>query len=154
MAKSGWSGKEKAFRQLKRVTPAVEHELQDSLQTGASEVADLAKRYAPKKTGDYAESITAKQVEDESGLPVWGVFASWIWRFIEFGTSAGRYRSRVGSRRSDVQQHKTAGRYSYRTHPGNPASPHLWPAYRVVKRRIKSRITRKLNKSIKQAVKR
>ena len=154
MAKTRWVGKEKAFRQLSKVVPAVEDALPKSMETGASEVAALARQYAPKVTGEYADSIIAKNVEDKKGLPVWGVFASWIWRFIEFGTQAGRYKVRVGSRKSDKKQHKTHGRYSYRTHPGNPAHPHLWPAYRVVKRRVTSRITRTMNKAIKNAIKR
>ncbi|WP_119309640.1 HK97 gp10 family phage protein [Cohaesibacter haloalkalitolerans] len=151
MAKVKWIGKERAFRQLKRVVPAVEDDLKDALEMGAVEVADLARLFAPKRTGKYARTITAKERATANGLPSWGVFASYIWRFIEFGTKSGRYLARVGMRKSDVKQHKTLGRRSYRTHPGNPAQPHLWPAYRVVKRRMMSRITRSINKAIKRA---
>ena len=151
MAKTRWVGKEKAFRQLKRVAPAVENDLPKALEQNANEVADLARQYAPKRTGEYAQSIKAKETETENGLPAWGIFAKYIWRFLEFGTSAGRYRVRVGSRKSDVKQHKTRGRFSYRTHPGNRAQPHIWPAYRVIKRRMMSRITRTINKAIKRA---
>nr|WP_321457190.1 HK97 gp10 family phage protein [uncultured Cohaesibacter sp.] len=141
MAKTKWIGKEKAFRQLRRIAPEVEKQLGPGLEKSADELANLARSYAPKKTGNYAKTIEAKQVEDHKQTPSWGLFADFIWRFIEFGTKPGRYGARTSSGGRD--------RKVYRTHPGTPARPHLWPAYRVLKRRIKSRTSRTINKAVK-----
>ena len=146
MLKSKFTGQQRAFKQLRRVAPEVTEELDKSLQKSAEEVAGLAHDLAPKASGEYADSIQAKPIEDKAGVPRWGVFADWIWRFIEFGTSAGKRGERV--------HQNGRSRKVGRTHPGTPARPHIWPAYRAVKKRIKGRTTRSINKAVKRAVKR
>ncbi|WP_319528983.1 HK97 gp10 family phage protein [uncultured Cohaesibacter sp.] len=146
MLKSKFTGKQKAFQQLRRVAPEITEELNKGMQKSAEEVAGLARDLAPKQSGDYAETIQAKPIEDEAGVPSWGVFASWIWRFIEFGTQAGKRGERV--------QQKGRSRKVGRTHPGTPARPHIWPAYRAFRKRIKGRTTRSINKAVKRAVSR
>ncbi|WP_319568965.1 HK97 gp10 family phage protein [Cohaesibacter marisflavi] len=141
MAKTRWIGKEKAFGKLKSLAPAIEKDLSPSLEKSADELAGLARRYAPKKSGDYARSIEADQIKEDKQTPAWGLFADFIWRFIEFGTKPGRYGARTSSGGRD--------RKVYRTHPGTAARPHIWPAYRIVQRRIKSRTSRTINKAIK-----
>ncbi|PLW76806.1 HK97 gp10 family phage protein [Cohaesibacter celericrescens] len=141
-----WAGTQKAFKQLRRVAPAVSDELNKGLKQNAEEVAEMAHDFAPKVSGDYADSINAKEIEDASGVPKWGVFADWVWRFIEFGTRSGRRGTRANVNGRD--------RRVYRSHPGNPAQPHLWPAFRAMKRRLKGRTTRSINKAVKKAVRR
>lgn len=146
MLKTKLTGKQKAFQQLRRVAPAVSDDLGKALQKNAEEVVDVARGFAPKDSGDYAQSINAKQIEDAAGVPKWGVFAAWIWPFIEHGTRAGKRGERV--------RHKGRSRKVNRNHPGTPARPHLFPAYRMMKRRLKGRISRSINKAVKKAVNR
>nr|WP_320142407.1 HK97 gp10 family phage protein [uncultured Cohaesibacter sp.] len=143
MAKTKWIGKERAFRKLKQLAPEVEKQLGPGLEKSADELVGLARRYAPKKSGDYARSIETDQIEEDKQTPAWGVFADFIWRFIEFGTRAGKRIEKKGPRIGTLVRH-----------PGAKAQPHLWPAYRVLQRRIKYRTSRTINKAIKTVVRR
>lgn len=81
-------------------------------------------------------------------------------RWVEYGTAAGvRKRSRSYSQgkggpglnlRSTASGGKKRTRKVYRTHPGTRAQPFFWPAYRALKRRMQSRLTRAMTKAIKQ----
>ncbi|MCV6576270.1 MAG: hypothetical protein OIF58_11095 [Cohaesibacter sp.] len=139
------TGKQKAFKQLRKVAPSVVEDLGKGLQTNATEMASMARDFAPKDSGDYSETIKAKEVEDKAGVPIWAVFASWIWPFVEFGTRAGRRGERINQ--------NGRSRKVQRNHPGTSAQPHLWPAYRTIKKRLKGRTTRSLNKAVKKAIK-
>lgn len=137
--------KDRLLRKLKAMAPAMERELGAAVRKSAEDVAAQAKQWAPRSTGSgstpdghYAETINAKRVDQidarranfkiAKGVNAvvnpelaWGVYAYWTWRFIEFGTKLGA-----------------------------PAHPHLMPAARMFQRRIKSGISRAINKSIKQ----
>ncbi|GEM_PF-443223 len=66
-------------------------------------------------------------------------------RFVEFGTRAGTKGERiaVGTKKSRKRTRKVK-----RTHPGNPAQPFFWPAYRAQRNAIR----RKLGLGVKQEV--
>lgn len=55
---------------------------------------------------------------------------------VEFGTSP----------------HVNGGKFAGTQHPGTPARPFFYPAYRAHKRQVKARITRAINQSAKRAV--
>lgn len=142
-------GKERLFAKLRAMDDAIESEVADAALKGAEEIADMAQRLAPRNpatASEYWRSINARPVLHISGadnalgqgarlqarpgeakrdvmsrgVAAAGVFASWRWRFVEFGTR------------------------------NNPAYPHLIPSYRALRRRINSRMARAINKAMKR----
>lgn len=146
MFRSKLTGKQKVFSQLKRIAPEVDRDLDKALNKNVDELAIASKSYAPKNTGDYAKSLRGGKIKEKAGIPAYGLFASYVWRFIEFGTQAAQVGSRIlgGSSRS-------GDRKSNRTHPGTPARPHIFPAFRSLRKRMVGRVTRTINKSVRQA---
>lgn len=147
-----------------------------SLEQGASELANAIARAAPADRGDLAASVgyaplgqapgtSATQafrganteragVLGEAGLGFEvfaGSDAAFYARWVEFGTAASVIGERMGARNSDVNQSKSLGRQSYRTHPGTPAQPFFFPTVRAHKKRLKSRVVRNANKAAKAA---
>lgn len=147
-----------------------------SLEQGAAELANAISRAVPARTGDLAASVgyaplgqapetSATQafrgsnteragVLGEAGLG-FEVFAgnnvAFYARWVEFGTAPSVAGERMGARNSDVNQSKSLGRLSYRTHPGTPAQPFFFPTVRAHKKRLKSRVVRNANKAAKAA---
>lgn len=139
--------KEKLFRKLKQMDDQIEKEVQAAALKGAEEVAAMAANLAPKNPAtpsDYAGSINAKPVTTISGnvfnsaigagkikarkgqraitdgQAAAGVFAKFVWRFIEYGTI------------------------------NNPPYPHMTVAYRALKKRIQGRMSRAIGKAVKR----
>jgi HK97 gp10 family phage protein len=145
-------GLDRNLAKLKSVAPTLDQEMDKALAKSANEVVTAAQALAPRDTGAYAGSITAqamggsatfqnrKNVGGRRGLfrrgrsrlqvtsrtvsatMAYGIFADWIWQFLEFGTI------------------KMAAR------------PHLFPAYRLLEKRITGRLRRAMGKAIKDAL--
>ncbi|MBA5779494.1 HK97 gp10 family phage protein [Stappia sp. F7233] len=134
---------DRSLARLRRVVPELDAEINKANEASANEMADLARRLAPKRSGDYAASINAKKVEDGqatfvntsrtprgvsttsrtiSATAAWGIFASWIWTFLEFGTRNAS------------------------------AQPHIFPAYRLIRRRHLRRARRALSVAVRKAL--
>ena len=130
----------KNMARLRQIAPNLDAEMTKASEKSARDLAGLAKGLAP--SGDYAQSIEAKPVAETAKGKVWGVVASWIWRFIEFGTPAGDRTEKRGPRSGTVVHH-----------PGTRPHPHIYPAYRLLRKRIKGRMKRAMNKAAKDALK-
>ena len=113
-----------------RLVPEAAKEIDKALEQGAQDIAASAKQLDVPVTGKTQASINAKRVPDgmlktrferraaiADQTHAWGVFAGWWWRFKEFGT---------------VHQ---------------PAAPFMVPAQRLNRKRVKSRISRAINKA-------
>ncbi|MDF1720519.1 MAG: HK97 gp10 family phage protein [Minwuia sp.] len=97
----------------------------------AAELEDAARTLAPADSGDLRKSIT-HQISDNGLSAVVGTNRFYA-RFVEFGTKGG------GKNRPD--------------HAGTAAQPFLFPAYRILKKRLKGRINRSVKAAVKQAAK-
>ncbi len=130
--------KDRLREKLAAVVPEIETEIAKATAQGADEVAEMAQRLAPRaevqperRPGEYADSIHARRLRDDEvrtrgnsiagSTLAWGVFARWYWLWIEFGTKRGV-----------------------------TARPHLLPAYRALRRRVTTRISRAMGKAIKK----
>lgn len=145
--------KDKVRQKLIAMVPKVGVNLENAMREGANEIAGLARRYAPVETGQLRDSINAHVIDDydsradqqiqtsfqvtlqkgkRRGLTVsraaraietqaWGIFAHFKWRFVEFGTVDTR------------------------------AQPFMFPAYRVLRKRVRSRISRAIGKAIRES---
>lgn len=130
-------GREKVMRLLNEVVPEAEKELAKAQLEGAQQVANKIKPRAPgPRTGAYQASIQADRLANrpkERALGggasnantkdpnATGVFADYIWRFLEFGTV------------------KMAKR------------PHIFPTWRAERKRVRSRMAAAVRKAVKKA---
>ena len=139
-------GLDRSLARLRRIVPTLDAEMDKAFSKSAAEVAELSASLAPRDSGEYAASITSRRIDGVatfqnrknvqtrrgtklsvstrrvSATMSYGVFADWIWQFLEFGTV------------------KSA------------AQPHLFPAYRLLKKRITGRGRRAMNKAIRSTM--
>ncbi|THV13732.1 HK97-gp10 family putative phage morphogenesis protein [Rhizobium rhizophilum] len=130
-------GREKVTRMLRSIVPEAEEELAKAQLEGAQSVANKIKPRAPgPRTGGYQASIQAARLADrpkERALgggasnsdtkdpSATGVFADFIWRFLEFGT---------------VKMSKR---------------PHIFPTWRQERKRVRRNMAAAVRKAVKKA---
>lgn len=131
--------------------------MREALDISAKEITDLQRRLAPVDSGDLQRSIgytfgyykaananvrgvaggTGGADPDLSVTIHAGDAKAWYAALIEFG-SAGPWT--IG------------GRFAGATHPGFAPQPYFMPAWRALRKRAKSRVTRAMKKGIKEAI--
>lgn len=155
-------GLDRLRRKLKALPDSARKEIAKAMEQSAQEIVDLAKSLVPVATGALRDSIgwtwgdapkgsmTLGYVRSGgagSGKMVVTIYAGddqayWA-RWVEFGTAPhGLARGADRSR----NKRQTMGA----THGGTPAQPYFYPAYRAVRKRAKSRVTRAITKSAKR----
>ena len=145
---------ERSLGKLRAVAPGLDEALLPVLQKSGDDVVDVAQTAAPKRSGRYARSVNAKPIDGVANFQdrnyvspmtgkrvsrlapakrlniknsavrasvAVGIFAKWVWHFVEFGT----------------------------VH--NPAQPHLFPAFRLLRKRIVNRTRRAMGAAIRGA---
>lgn len=145
-------GTERLVRKLRALPEAVKREMRAAIAAGAAEVVSLAKSLVPVDDGDLRESIGWTWGEPPKGSITLGqvrgakaaagliatIYAgdskAYYARFVEFGTAP----------------HINGGIYPGTQHPGTSAQPFFYPAYRAVRKRIRSRVTRATNKAARR----
>ncbi|MBP0438423.1 HK97-gp10 family putative phage morphogenesis protein [Tianweitania sediminis] len=128
-------GREKTMKLLRGIVPEAEKELAKAQMEAAQDLASKIRPRAPgPRTGQYQASIQADRLANRTGQqPVsqglrgstkdpnaTGVFADFIWRFLEFGTV------------------KMAKR------------PHIFPTYRQERPRIRRKMAASVRKAVKK----
>ena len=144
-----------------RVPAAVRHAAIRAMTQGATEMVQMMKQLAP--VGDsgalsasigwtWGDAPAGSLVIDQVGnnrtatlkITIYaGNSEAFYAAFVEFGT---RPHSIAGNASVDRGLRQGGGTL----HPGAAAHPFFWPAYRALKKRVKSRITREINKAIKR----
>lgn len=144
------------MEKLAQIQGAPRQKMRGALETNAKEITSFQKQLAPKDDGDLERSISytfgtyrpenanVRGVAFGGGgdpdLTVTlhaGDAKAFYAAFVEFGT-AGPYEIK--------------GRFAGSTHPGITAQPYFFPAYRALKRRAKTRLTRVMKKAIRDSV--
>lgn len=151
----GIQGREPLLRKLAKVHPDIRKALKPALLEAGNEIANLQRKLAPQRTGALRRSIKVVSGDFKSDNPnVRGVggqgrgdpdltvrvvagdaeafYAAWV----EFGTAP----------------HTNAGKFAGTQNPGATPRPFFFPAYRALKKRVKSRITSVTRKAIKGVV--
>jgi HK97 gp10 family phage protein len=132
-----WKNREKVMAQLFAIAPEAEKRLAERQLVLAEDLAARIRAHAPRQTGRYQRSIRGDRLDARPGgrsAPVGmlsgskdpnatGVFALFIWRWLEFGT----------------------------VHMA--ARPHIFPIYRSRKPYIKRSLSSVLNRAVKRALK-
>lgn len=133
--KAKFEGRAALYARLNKVAPLAEAELATAQLEGAVELANRIKGRSPIRTGKYRASIQGDKLSNRPtkraigrGLRgqtkdpnATGVFAEYIWRFLEFGTS------------------KMAAR------------PHHFPTYRAYRKKLRRKMANALNKAVRKA---
>ena len=135
MARTRFEGLDRMNRRIDRIPVEVRRAMAENTLAGAEEVAALQRRYAPKDSGDLVNSI----------------------KVTPGGQRTPAYSQPGGSRL--VPEHgahitvgNTAVRYPHLLEYGTlkaPAQPFFWPAWRALRNRVKSRISRNVRKVVK-----
>lgn len=138
-------------RKLKAIPKAAKDEARKAVLQGANEIAAMQRSLAPVDDGDLRDSIHvtppggttppysqpggSRTAKSEEAIVTAGNTKVRYAHLVEFGT----------------KEHKAGGMFEGATIPAIPAHPFFWPGYRALRRRVKSRITRNINKAVKAA---
>lgn len=144
-------GRARLLAKMAALPAEVRSAIKQALAEGADEITDMQRRLAPVKSGELRDSI--KQTwgggrERYSSLNATGGAGDPdLTVRISAGNSKVRYAHFV---EFGTRPHVNGGKFAGTLHPGARAKPFFYPAYRALKRRVKSRITRATTKAAKK----
>lgn len=141
-------GLDRLRKKLKRLPELAREEIAKAMEQSANEIVTLAKSLTQSDRvrdsigwtyGDVPKgTIAIGAVQSRGNLKITiyaGSDVAFMARWEEFGTSP----------------HINGGIFAGSLHPGTPARPFFYVAYRANRKRAKGRITRAINKSAKRA---
>jgi HK97 gp10 family phage protein len=144
-------GLDRLKRKLQALPVVARKRIREAMEQGADEIVALMKNLVPTDSGDLRESIawtwgaapkgalTLGKVKSVSGADnIITIYAgnaeAFYGRWIEFGTAA----------------HTAGGLFAGATIPAIPAQPFFYVSFRANRKRVKSRVTRAINKAAKE----
>lgn len=142
-------GLDKFKRAIARLPVAAKNAGVNAVVQGANELSNLQKQLVAVDKGDLRDSITVTppgQSTPPYSQPGGEKTAGPLQAYVTAGNTKVRYPHLV---EFGVAPHVNAGEFAGTQNPGYAAEPYFWPAYRALKGRIKSRISRNINKAIK-----
>lgn len=139
------------FKKLRKSVRDIDKEAGDAALLSGTEMVTQARRYVSRDKGDLEESTVVTPAgqrppaySQPGGVSVVPAGAA----MVTAGNSKVRYAHLV---EYGTSPHEQGGMFKGTQHPGTEAQPFFWPAYRMMRRRIKSRFSRALSKAIKKA---
>ncbi|NTF07183.1 HK97 gp10 family phage protein [Agrobacterium rubi] len=151
-------GRQELTRRLSALAPNIEKHAATEKKAAGDELAEAIRLKAPTgDTLDYMESIQADVIADRPAQELTGIratkdptavglFAKFTWRFLEFGTRPHNVAKGGGT----VLGKKQVEGSGAIMHPGSAAKPHIFPTYRALKPKIRSRIRNAVNRAIRE----
>lgn len=137
-------------RKLDRLPAKVKKRIREAMEAGANEMVAMAKSLVPADSGALRDSIgwtygqapkgamTLGKVQSIGGDLTISIYAgnveAFYARWVEFGTAA----------------HTAGGKFKGATIPAIPASPYFYVSFRALRKRVKGRVTRAINKAAKE----
>ncbi|AHG45125.1 hypothetical protein RLEG12_18605 [Rhizobium leguminosarum bv. trifolii CB782] len=137
-------------RKLDRLPVVAKTRIREAMERGADEIVSMMRSLVPTDSGDLRDSIawtygrapkgalTLGKVQSVGGDLTITIYAgnatAYYSRFVEFGTAS----------------HTAGGKFAGATIPAIAASPFFFVSYRANRKRVKSRITRAINKAAKE----
>lgn len=162
-----FSGVSKLKRKLRALPAIAREEIHGALQESAAEMVATAKSFAPVKSGDLRNSIGytfGKYTPENSNVRGVGVVGAklndpdltvtihagdakaFYAAFVEFGTAAHT----ITPKRPGGLLNIFGRTITKVEHPGAAARPFFFPAWRLVKKKAKGRVSRATNKAAKK----
>ncbi len=140
--------KDELLKKFRRMAPAADAELEKANRRSADEMVGLARSFAPKESGELAESIQATPPGRRPPGKVAKVVPAGAYA-VTAGDERVRYAHLV---EYGTAAHANRGQFAGTTHPGTGRQPFFWPAYRLIRKRHRGRIGRALRAAIKKAM--
>lgn len=138
--------KDRLFEKLRKLAPSADAELKVANGKAAEAMVGYAQGFVPVKSGALRDSIVATP---PGGTPPdhsqGGAVPEGAW-MVTAGNSKVRYAHLV---EFGTQPHVNAGEFAGTANPGVGPRPFFFPAYRLIRKTMKSRATRAIKKSIK-----
>jgi HK97 gp10 family phage protein len=149
-------------RKLALMPKVAKIRIRQAMEAGADEIVALAKNLVPVHHGELKKSIawtwgkapkgsmtlaTVSAIESDLTLTIYaGDDKAFYARWVEFGTAAHNVAKGGGTVGGKKQLERGGGV----SHSGSAAHPYFYVSYRALKKRVKSRITRAINKAAKE----
>ncbi len=157
--KAKMQGRDALNRRLRQLAPDAEKNAAEAKQQIAKDAAATIASRAPigpatnpitgkpRKAGAYRASIKGGFQRDMQGRigvgqtkskdpDAAGVYAEYIWRFLEFGT----------------KPHVNKGIAPGTRHPGTSKQPHIFPTWRAMQKKAHRKINAAVNKAVRKAM--
>jgi HK97 gp10 family phage protein len=153
-------GRDIVMRRLNGLAPKATVAAATAIEVGVKELAETIKSRSPVASGEYRNSIIAAKLSgrNDSRKPIgitatkdpnaWGIFADFLWRFLEFGTRPHTIKAK---NTSDLVFFSKGNKIvtPQVAHPGTSPQPHIFNTYREMRKRIRRRIATAINKALK-----
>ncbi|MDW9781814.1 HK97-gp10 family putative phage morphogenesis protein [Sinorhizobium meliloti] len=146
-------------RKLRALPGKARQRIREAMANGAGEIVDMAKALVPVDKGDLKDSIgwtwgrapkgsitigTVKETGGDLTITIYaGSDEAFYARWVEFGT-----KPHSVAQGADLSRNKRQDEPDY--HPGMSAQPFFYVSYRANRKRVKSRITRAINRAAKE----
>lgn len=143
--------KDRLYAKLKALAPEAAAALAEEANKAADDMVRTARSYAPIEDGDLRESIVATRAGQQTpsySQPGGSQLVPEGAVLVTAGNTKVRYPHLV---EYGTRPHVNAGKFPGTQHPGAAARPYFWPAFRLLRRRFRSRMTRAMNKAIRKA---
>lgn len=153
-------GRDALTAKLNAIAPTATKYANDVKLQIAQEAAEKMRAAAPRgATLEYAESIEGDFLKAHAGAKqvgvtntkdpdAAGIFANFIWRFLEFGTAPHSTAKGGGT----VAGKKKAAAGGSGMHPGTRAQPHIFYVWRAMRKKAKQRIQAAVRKGVREAM--
>ena len=160
MIRAKVEGRNELFRRLAEIAPSVEKYATEAKLKAGDELADAIRARAPTgATLEYMESIQADLVSSrphqerisqkvKNDPTAVGLFAEFIWRFLEFGTAPHNTAKGGGTALGWAQFRAGDGS----RHPGTAAQPQICPTWRERRAKIKRSISLAVSRGVREAM--
>lgn len=138
-------------RKLRAIPRSAKNAARKAVVQGAEEIAALQRSLAPVDDGDLRDSIHVTmpgQTTPPYSQPGGSRTAGPEEAIVTAGNTKVRY---AHLQEFGVAPHTNGGQFAGTQNPGFAAQPFFWPGYRALRKRVRGRVTRQINKAIKEA---
>lgn len=144
-------GLDRLGKKLKRLPELARQEIAKAMEQSAAEVVALMKSLVAVDSGELRDSIGwtwGDRPKYSQAIGAVKSAGSGMVITIYAGNTRVRYAHLV---EFGASPHINGGKFAGSQHPGAPAQPFFYPAWRATRKRAKGRVTRAINKSAKRA---
>lgn len=139
-------GMDKLKQKFQRMPQAVRDEILKAIPASAGELVAMQKRLAPRDKGALENSIRYEADQFRAVVMAGGTAATRR----EVRKGSGQFTDEAVLVEFGTKPHIVGGKFAGAKHPGTPARPFFFPAWRAMKKRIKGRLSRSITTGIKK----
>lgn len=146
--------KDRLYAKLAQLAPEAAKQVGAEALAAGHEMVTIARSYVAVDKGDLRDSIVVTpggQMTPAYSQPGGSQMVPEHAALITAGNTKVRYPHLV---EYGARPHIAGGKFKGAQHPGAPAQPYFWPAFRLIRRKMRGRITRAINKAVKSVANR